>query len=211
MPAPYATDIAALRPREARARRAHNALALLIGLSEADELGQARLAEVRAAWGAPDAGLDALRSLLAPVAAELPQLAHALTSLRAAQHEALHAPEWAAFVADLEPVIAERDALVPVAARATARVHHLRAARDAADAMSARLAALPEQNRAAVAAAWSEAFGELLGSLGLSAPAGDPASAARSLDLLLPAAEAEAADAASRLAALDALLQSHLG
>lgn len=211
MTAPYATDIAELRPREARARRAHTALALLVGLSPEDDLGLERLTEVRAAWAAPHATLAELRSTLEPIAAELPGLAEAMRALRAAQHEALHAPEWAAFVAALEPVIVERDAVVPVAARSAARVQHLRTARDAAAEMSTRLTALPEATRPTVAAAWSAAFAELLGGLGLSASAAEPALAAEALDLLLPAAEAEAAHEGARLAALDAHLQSLLG
>jgi hypothetical protein len=186
-------------------------MALLVGLSPDDELGRARLTEVRAAWNVPAASLAELRALLAPLAAELPRLADALNALRASQHEALHAPEWAPFVEALGPIAAERDAVAPVAARAAARVGHLIAARDAATEMAVRIANVPTVARGDVARAWSAAFAELLDRTGLNPAGDDPAAAAIILGEQIPSAQAEAAEAIARLAALDAHLQSLLG
>lgn len=134
--APFAEQIRAISPGASLAGAAAADLARTAGLdgrasATSPGLEGELVAGLLAPWLPPDATIQQLRDHLAPLAAEAPALHAELTALRHDQHEALHQPEWADVVAQINALSASlneaREALAVVNAERLAIEHLLRA------------------------------------------------------------------------------------
>ncbi len=163
--APFAEEIREISPRATVAGAAAVDLARTLGLDAGSSAAVGGLegelvADLIAPWLAPGATIHDLRQHLRPLAAEAPALQARLRTLRHDQHEALHHPQWADVVDEINRLSAQladvRAALAAAHAERLAIEHLL-------TGLQATEGAAPEAIRAS--------FAGLLDALGVTDPA----------------------------------------
>lgn len=172
--APYAAEIAALRPRLAEAQRARIDLARLAGCADLQRLDAPAphdpelMRSVASTWAELDVQTVAqLRAALSERTTHADALQARLAALRDAQHDALHDPAWAEVVDAVRRLIEEREALAPTLRANDRRARHLAAAATALRDAASRIDAAPARTSPALSEATASGLRDLLAALDL--------------------------------------------